>query len=69
MLRPLALALALAPLAAQERPALALDSLWRPLPGRVARASSGLFDPESNADAHHIRAGIRFALAELEGPG
>ncbi|MBN1851148.1 MAG: DUF2961 domain-containing protein [Pirellulales bacterium] len=46
-----------------------LAELTRPIPGRPNRASSGLFDPESNRDAHHVRAGQRFLLADLEGPG
>jgi hypothetical protein len=46
-----------------------LDEITRPVAGRPMRASSGLFDPESNRDAHHVRDGQRFVLAELEGPG
>jgi hypothetical protein len=46
-----------------------LADLTRPIKGRPARASSGLFDPESNRDAHHVRRGQRFVLADLEGPG
>ncbi|NCO38262.1 MAG: hypothetical protein COZ06_20365 [Armatimonadetes bacterium CG_4_10_14_3_um_filter_66_18] len=46
-----------------------LAEITRPVAGRPMRASSGLFDPESNRDAHHVRAGQRFVLAELEGPG
>ena len=46
-----------------------LGSLTRPISGRPRRASSGRFDPESNRDAHHVRSGQRFVLADLEGPG
>ncbi len=46
-----------------------LDTVTRPQPGVTKRASSGLFDPESNADAYHLAPGQRFLAAELEGPG
>lgn len=46
-----------------------LGDLTRPIRGRPMRASSGEFDPESNRDAHHVRAGQRFILADLDGPG
>jgi len=46
-----------------------LAELTRPIAGRPSRASSGLFDPESNRDAHHVEDGQRFVLADLEGPG
>jgi len=53
-------------------PALAQDQLsaiTRKMPGERMRNSSGLFDPESNADAFRIEAGETAVLAELEGPG
>lgn len=46
-----------------------LDDVTRMAPGRLQRASSGLFDPESNADCHHVYPGQRLLLADLEGPG
>ena len=46
-----------------------LGDLTRPIRGRPMRASSGEFDPESNRDAHHVRPGQRFLLADLDGPG
>jgi len=46
-----------------------LDEITRQQPGVTRRHSSGLFDPESNADAYHLAAGERKTLAELEGPG
>jgi hypothetical protein len=52
--------------------ALAQDQLsviTRKQPGQRMRNSSGLYDPESNADAFHIDAGETVELADLEGPG
>ena len=46
-----------------------LDEVTRQQPGVTRRHSSGLFDPESNADAYHLAPGERRTLAELEGPG
>jgi hypothetical protein len=46
-----------------------LDSVTRQQPGVTRRFSSGLFDPESNADAYHLAPGQRFTAAELDGPG
>jgi len=46
-----------------------LDSVTRQQPGVTKRASSGLFDPESNADAYHLAPGQRFIAADLDGPG
>jgi hypothetical protein len=46
-----------------------LDDVTRQQPGVTKRHSSGLFDPESNADAYHIAAGETMTLAELAGPG
>jgi hypothetical protein len=52
--------------------ALAQDQLSviaRKQPGQRMRNSSGLFDPESNADAFHIDPGETVVLADLDGPG
>ena len=52
--------------------ALAQDQLsviTRKQPGQRMRNSSGLFDPESNADAFHIDPGETVVLADLDGPG
>ena len=46
-----------------------LDEITRQQPGVTKRHSSGLFDPESNADAYHLAAGQRMTVAELAGPG
>lgn len=46
-----------------------LDSVTRVQPGMTKRFSSGLFDPESNADAYHTAPGQRLTVAELDGPG
>jgi len=46
-----------------------LSTVTRKLPGERMRNSSGLFDPESNADAFRIDPGETAVLAELEGPG
>jgi len=46
-----------------------LSTITRKLPGERMRNSSGLFDPESNADAFRIDPGETVVLAELEGPG
>jgi len=46
-----------------------LDEITRQQPGATRRHSSGLYDPESNADAYHLAPGERRTLAELEGPG
>jgi hypothetical protein len=46
-----------------------LDEITRQQPGVTKRHSSGLFDPESNADAYHLAAGQTLTVAELEGPG
>ncbi len=53
-------------------PAAASDPLaevTRSIEGRTRRASSGLFDPESNRDAYHIGPGETVILTTLEGPG
>jgi hypothetical protein len=47
----------------------ALSTITRKLPGERMRDSSGLFDPESNADAFRIDPGETAVLAELDGPG
>ncbi len=46
-----------------------LEELTRLPRGHLQRASSGLFDPESNADCHHVYPGQRLLLADLQGPG
>jgi len=46
-----------------------LDEVTRQQPGVTKRHSSGLFDPESNADAYHLGPGETMTLAELTGPG
>jgi hypothetical protein len=46
-----------------------LGGITRKLPGERMRHSSGLFDPESNADAFRVNPGETIILAELEGPG
>ena len=46
-----------------------LEDIARSVPGTARRASSGLFDPESNNDAYHIGPGETQVLCELEGPG
>lgn len=66
----LVLAALLAPLAYE--PLSARDQLGvitKKLPGRRMRNSSGLFDPESNADSFRIEPGETVVLADLEGPG
>jgi len=46
-----------------------LSVITRKQEGRRMRNSSGLFDPESNADAFRIEPGETLILAELDGPG
>lgn len=46
-----------------------LSVITRKQEGRRMRNSSGLFDPESNADSFRIQPGETVVLAELEGPG
>jgi hypothetical protein len=46
-----------------------LAEITRRIDARRMRASSGLFDPESNLDALEIPAGATVAFAELEGAG
>ncbi len=46
-----------------------LSVITRKQAGRRMRNSSGLFDPESNADSFRIQPGETVVLAELEGPG
>ncbi len=59
-------------LAANSIPIYAEDQLsviTRKRPGKRMRNSSGLFDPESNADSFRIEPGETVVLAELDGPG
>lgn len=46
-----------------------LAEIARSVEGKARRASSGLFDPESNIDAYHIAPGRTETLTELRGPG
>ncbi len=46
-----------------------LSEITRLIDARRFRASSGLFDPESNRDSRPIAPGETLTLAELEGPG
>jgi hypothetical protein len=46
-----------------------LSTITKKLPGQRMRHSSGLFDPESNADSFRIQPGETVVLAELDGPG
>ena len=46
-----------------------LSVITKKLPGQRMRHSSGLFDPESNADSFRIQPGETVVLAELDGPG
>lgn len=56
-------------LAASESRANPLAEIARTVEGKARRASSGLFDPESNIDAYHIAPGRTEVLTELQGPG
>ncbi len=46
-----------------------LAEITRKIDAKTRRASSGLFDPESNRDAYHIGPGETMDLTTLEGPG
>jgi hypothetical protein len=46
-----------------------LAEITRSIEGKARRASSGLYDPESNADAYHIGPGETVTLTTLAGPG
>lgn len=46
-----------------------LSEIARTIEGKTRRASSGLFDPESNQDAYHIGPGETVVLPTLHGPG
>ncbi len=46
-----------------------LAEITRTIEGKARRASSGLFDPESNADAYHVGPGETVTLTTLPGPG
>ena len=46
-----------------------LSEITRTIEGKARRASSGLFDPESNQDAYHVGPGETAVLPMLEGPG
>jgi len=61
--------LALLVLVPSSLPADALGDIARRVEGKARRASSGLFDPESNKDSYHVGPGKTQVLAELPGPG
>jgi Protein of unknown function (DUF2961)/Type II secretion system (T2SS), protein G len=46
-----------------------LSEITHTIEGQTRRASSGLFDPESNQDAYHIAPGETTVLPTLHGPG
>ena len=46
-----------------------LGEITRTIEGQARRASSGLFDPESNEDACHVAPGETVTLTTLPGPG
>ncbi|MCC6125059.1 MAG: DUF2961 domain-containing protein [Pirellulales bacterium] len=46
-----------------------LDEITRQQAGATKRFSTGVFDPESNADSYHLAPGERKTFAELDGPG
>ena len=46
-----------------------LGDISRKVEGIARRASSGVFDPESNQDCYHIAPGEKIELTTLEGPG
>lgn len=46
-----------------------LAEITRTIEGQARRASSGLFDPESNEDAWHVQPGETVTLTTLPGPG
>lgn len=46
-----------------------LSEITRTIEGKARRASSGLFDPESNQDAYHVGPGETVVLTTLHGPG
>ncbi|NLE38890.1 MAG: DUF2961 domain-containing protein, partial [Pirellulaceae bacterium] len=46
-----------------------LAEVARSVEGKGRRASSGLFDPESNLDYHHLQPGETQTLTTLDGPG
>ncbi|MBN2578402.1 MAG: DUF2961 domain-containing protein [Pirellulales bacterium] len=50
-------------------PAGVLDEVTRQQQGTTKRFSTGLFDPESNADSYHLAPGERRTFTTLEGPG
>ena len=71
MLRPVARHLIIASLLGVSAAANAdpLAEITRSIEGKARRASSGLFDPESNQDAYHVGPGETIVLTELNGPG
>jgi len=59
----------LSPCSPQPASAQGLSEITRSIDARRFRASSGLFDPESNRDSRPIAPGETLTLAELDGPG
>jgi D-arabinan exo alpha-(1,3)/(1,5)-arabinofuranosidase (non-reducing end) len=47
----------------------ALENIARAQAGKTMRWSTGIYDPESNADSYHIKAGEKLTFCELDGPG
>ena len=45
-----------------------LEEVTHQQPGRSMRFSTGVYDPESNADAYHIMGGQKLTFCELTGP-
>jgi hypothetical protein len=60
---------ALSPCNPRPAGAQGLSEITRSIDAKRMRASSGLFDPESNRDARPIAPGETLTLAELDGPG
>ena len=63
------LAILLGALIAAPSNADPLGAITKKMPGERMRNSSGLFDPESNADMFRIDPGETAVLAEMDGPG
>ncbi len=69
MHRPILVSFLAVVMASSSARADALDAIARAVDGSARRASSGLFDPESNLDAYHIAPGETRELVALPGPG
>ena len=59
----------LALVAAPNLEAQGLAEITRKIDAKRMRASSGLFDPESNRDSRRVAPGETITFAELEGAG